>query len=507
MRSHPRVALSAAALAVAVSMGVGGCAAPAAEAPHSIRIGISPDNLAQADLTNARTWVISVSTVYETLFKSFQEFGGFQPHLATGYELSDDWKSVTLTLREGVTFTDGEPFNAEALKTYLEGMAEVEHWSFKPKWDEVSPTLTVENDTTLTITAEEGMPPYNASFLGDLFGNVPIASPNVLDDLEAATAEPAGTGPYILESITPEVGASYVRNDDYWDPDAAPFETVDLIVFADDVAALNALTSGQVDAATVPRSSAAQAISQGLTINEPRLPGPGVMLIIADRNGVTNPAFADERVRQAMAFAFDREAINENLNQGYGRVSSQVFVETQPEYVPGGDDRYSYDPERARELMVEAGYADGFELVIPSQAGFSAWEPIVAQYLGDIGIRVTFETMEPAAWFDAAANSTEYPVSMFVLGLGFWNALPVAIDLLNPFKVTDPLVDELWPKAQVGPLAAASEARAQLGEYLLDQSILIQLATPDLLWATAPGYEVESDIGYPEMPLDFQLAD
>lgn len=510
MRSCWKTALTAVSIAAGLSL-VAGCSTPADDGPTTIRIGVGNDQLVGSyDPTVTTMFPLPVRSVYDGLFEfgSGSGPGGFQPELATGYERSEDWKTVTLTLRDDVTFVDGVKFNAEALKTYLDGMHATEGWWVESYWQQVSPVLTVEDEYTLVISSEQPMHLRVFGFLALLFDSVPIASPGSLDDLAATATEPLGSGPYVIDEVTPDVGVTLVRSEDYWDADAFPYDTVEITVFTDDIAALNALKAGQIDATRLSIPLADEAANEGFVLSESL--GRFTALYIADRNGTTNPAFADQRVRQAIALAFDRETINESLNLGYGDVSSQPFFENFPEYVPGGDDRYGYDPERAKELLAEAGYADGFDLVIPSTPflGINAWEPVVTQYLGDIGIRVTFETFaDTGEFFGAATGDTTFPVLMYSEHPS--SALPVFITataVFNPFKIADPTVDELWAVIQSGPDDAANEAAAELGEYVLDQAILIPFTAPRYIWASSPEITVTHDDGYPLL-FDFQPAD
>jgi peptide/nickel transport system substrate-binding protein len=489
---------------VAVVLTVAGCTAspPSTDMPDTLRVGIAPDALAGSyDPTTLPSYLASAQAVYEPLFEldSGAERGGYVGRLATGYERSADWRTLTITLRDDVDFQDGSKLTADAVRTYLEGMAAVDEWWFKANWDGAQPTLTVTDETTLVVETPQPMSINERSFANALFTAVVIASPNALTDLAGTANNPAGTGPYILESSTPEVGATYTRNPDYYNDEEFPFENLELMVFADQIAAFNALKSGQIDVTAIPNTLAEEASSQGFLVDRPAINAGNMMLYVADRDGVVNPAFADKRVRQAMAYAFDRKTINETINLGYGDVKDQPFVETQPEYVEGGDDRYDYDPDKARDLMAEAGYGDGFDLVLPSTAFFniSSWEPIVQQYLGDIGIRVTFDTMDVGPFFDAVVNTTKYPVLMYFENS--YQTIPVFITadaIFNTsFKITDPVVDDLWNDVQTGPDAAAEEAASSLGEYVLEESLLITLATPSVLTAFAPGFKTTSQSG------------
>jgi peptide/nickel transport system substrate-binding protein len=478
----------------ALGLGIAGCSSTTpTDSPDTIRIGIKLSGMSGSYDPAAMSMSGPQDThaVYESLFESTSaiEAGGFEPMLGTGYELSDDWKTLTLYLQDGVTFTDGEKFTADALKTYLDGMAANEDWWFQFFWDLNSPTLTVIDDTTLEFSSEKPMPLHFRRFIHMLFTQVPIASPSVLEDLEAAKTTPVGSGPYVIDSLTPEVGFTLSRNEEYWDPESYPFDKMEFTVFEDEIAAHNALKSGQIDAASLTVGLAQESESQGLTLNIKTIGGTTELLYVADRNGTVTPALADQRVRQAMALAFDRPAIHTALNKDYGPITSQPFVEGTPEYVEGGDDRYGYDPERAKELLAEAGYADGFDLSILSIAGSNFPEPLIVQYLGDIGIRVTVDTKEAADFFDAAINGTSY--SVIAYGIDFPNVLPVFISpdaTFNPFKIADPVVDGYWEQIQNGPDEASEEALDGLGEYVVDQSILIVYKTTPAIWVTAPGF-------------------
>jgi peptide/nickel transport system substrate-binding protein len=485
------------ALVTALSLSVVGCASapPTTDAPDTIRIGISPDQLAGTyDPAGGLCCYLDHRAVYESLFtnNSSMEGGGFVPLLAEGYEQSEDWKTVTIDLRDDVTFVDGEKLTAATLKEFLDGMVGTPGWGLQALWDAKSPTLTVIDETTLEMSSDTSMPPYVGGLLYQLFTLTTIASPSVLDDLEGAKTDPIGSGPYLIESSTPQVGVTLVRNENYWNQDAFPFDRIELTTFADPVAAHNALTAGQIDAAKLPIPLADEAKSQGLTLNIEQAPGTNV-LFLADREGTTTPALGDKRVRQAMALAFDREAINDALNLGYGVVTSQPFIDSQPEYVSDGDTRYGYDPERAKELLAEAGYPDGFDLTILDTpfGENNVNEPIVAQYLGDIGIRVTFETLETNGYFEAAFSNPQYSATtygnLFSTTFAYY-AGPNA--LFNPFKIQDPVVTELWKSVENGPLDAANEALAELGEYVLDESFVIVYKSSPTIWASAPGFEV-----------------
>jgi peptide/nickel transport system substrate-binding protein len=507
------VRLAAASIAAALALSLVGCgsAAPSAEVPDTLRLGVGPDFVGQVYAAPGLHlyFAYDVSGQYESLFArhSSTALGGLVPLLATGYEQSEDWKTVTITLREGVTFVDGEKFTAAGLKTYLEGMGALDEWWMSYYWNEYAPTLTALDDTTLEITSDKPMSLVEQRFLHLLLTWLPIMSPKVIDDPEQPN--PAGTGPYVVESSTPEVGVTMVRNEEYWDPEEFPFDRIELTVFADEVAALNALISGQIDATNVSPALADEAKEQGMTINLSEVSGGSAFLHIADLEGTVVPALADKRVRQAISLAFDREAINESMNHGYGVVTSQPFIETQPEYVEGGDDRYGYDPDRAKELLAEAGYPDGFDVDLLCLAGASDTQiPVVTQSLADIGIRATTECLQYDAWGDAISKPSKYAIQLSGSPAQMVVSLFAASDAgLNSFKVEDPELDDRWATMQNGPSAAAETAADELGEYILDEAMFAVFAAGKASWATAPGFLVDyvlepdlTDFAYEDRP-------
>jgi peptide/nickel transport system substrate-binding protein len=499
--SHSRLTqlLSSLGLAAVVVVVATACTGPAEESPSTLRIGEDSTSLVQDFGLNRLGMypaTVAAGAVYESLFTNGSG-DEFDPLLATGYERSDDWKTLTVKLRDDVTFTDGERLTASGLKEYLTGLAALEDWGTKPLWDTHAPELTVRDDTTLVIHSEV---PFDFRVLGlaySLFISLPIASPSALVDLAASAATPVGSGPYVVESITPEVSMSFVRNDDYRDPEAYPYDRIEIIVLDDEIARLNALTSGQIDAASLSFALSAEAEKAGFVRtygDDEHSLNPA--LIVMDRNGTVAAPLADQRVRQAIALAFDRDAINEAVNFGLGTAKSQMYVEGQDEYVPGGDDRYGYDPERAGELMAEAGYPGGFDLTILSSTYLAtdSWHPIVSQYLGDIGIRVTFETAPTLGSFIEDLYTSAYPVALWVDEPIQTSELYMAPGgFFDPFAVQDPVVGGLWSSILGGPDDAAAEAGAELGEYALDQAFISVFASYPVVWVTAPGIAVTNE--------------
>jgi peptide/nickel transport system substrate-binding protein len=481
------------------------CSPAESDETRSLSVGVTSAFFAGQYQPTSQMLAMDWTAVYETLLRFNPTEAVYEPLLATSFEFSEDRKTVVFTLRDDVDFSDGTHLTAEAAATALNGLiaslTEAATWAYGTYEAEFAATGEYE----LTLTSALPL----STRLGDVFSVImylPVVSPAFADDLEALAAAPAGTGPYLLDEVTPEVSATFVRNPEYWNPEAFPFDDLEIVAFADTIAGLNALKSGQVDAVNIDAAAAADAENAGLRINT----GPGRMtgLWIGDRAGAIQPALADVRVREAIGLAFDREAINDSINQGFGTITNQPFLPSSPEYVEAATPEY--DPERARELLAEAGYADGFDITIPSTTflGINAWEPVVTQYLGDIGVRVTFEPFADIGAYFTAAQGDTYAVLMYsedptvAMEVYFLPRAVFAYDTYDDDEWRD-LADTM----ATGTLEESAEATSKLGELVVGQAWFTVFAAPETVWASREDVVVTLGAG-PSVWIDqFDLAD
>jgi peptide/nickel transport system substrate-binding protein len=427
--------------------------------------------------------------VYEPLALWNALTGEITPVLAETVSLSEDRHHLSMELRQGITFTDDTPLNADGVKQFLDAVYNDDTYIWH---------AALASGLEIEVTGEYSLEFHADRPIDNSFGlSLGIASPTAyLESPDTLVEHPVGTGPYVLDEVVPEVSATYVRNPDYWNPDAVDFDTVVFRVIVDPVAGLNALKSGEIDAAPIPPQFAAEAENSDLAVYYPPFEG-GTMIVIWDTVGAMVPALGDVRVRQAIAMAFDRESIVENVQNGLGGASPQVFPEGHPGHVEGGDERYPFDPERARELLAEAGYPDGFDLVMPSYpAGLnpqlnSALEPVIQQSLADIGIRVTYEPIEDFI-------ELGYPVPtmpIFHWDQGYEGIYLYQADLTGTQwnGMLDAHARELLDAVVSGTTEESNAAWAEFGEYSLEQAWVIPVTqSASGIIATDPGIEVDT---------------
>ncbi|RBM21856.1 ABC transporter substrate-binding protein [Prauserella sp. PE36] len=411
VRRSRRAFIAAATVAI---LALGACSSPTASQPGgeaaelTIGIASAPRSLDPAQLdggTQAYIW----GSVYDTLLYYDNE-GKLQPNAAESWEYSDDARTLTFTLRDGMTFSNGNPVTAEAVAANLERNKATPG----QQQSKMSSVDSVEAPDPNTVVVRFSAPDQSFIYNMALDAGV-IADPETVDEPRTPT-DPVGSGPYVLDTSASVSGSSYVlkRREDYWNADAYPFATITVRVISDQAATLNALRSGEVDVSTVPMSQLDSFKSPEFSIASNASTSAGY-LNLADREGKRLKPLGDLRVRQAINMAFNRSEIVDKLLFGSGSPTNQQFGLKSEAYDPDLERLYKYDPEQARKLLAEAGYPDGFDVNMPSTPVSQAFEPTISQALGDIGIRVSWDPT-PAQNATAAVAAGEYPMYFFLVG-------------------------------------------------------------------------------------------
>lgn len=438
MRPRPRALIAAALTAVLIS----GCAAgtpesQSAEGEITVALGASPVNLDYTSSSGAAIPQALLYNVYESLFK-LDANGELQPLLAEDYAISEDRLTYTLYLRQGVTFSDGAPMDARAVKYSLDRLDE---WTTAPGGllSVIESTAIVDDHTVnVHLSAPDNMLLDNLAGPGGT-----VFKPGTEDEL-ASTA--IGTGPYMVESYTPGTTLRMVANDNYWGGEP-PAERLTLDYYADMTAQTNALLSGGADVGLALQSP--ELLSQfeddpAFVVHEGTTNGEMVMPINMRRE-----PFDDLRVRQALRHAVDGDAVREVAAEGYGAPLNSLVPPTDPWY----DDRpdpYPYDPDRARELLAEADAEDlVIDFKVPSSPVYQTTAQVVASQLRDVGLDVRTETLEfPAVWLAQVFSGHDFDITVI-------NVVEPkdVVQFSNPdfvYGYQNPEADEILNRARTG---------------------------------------------------------
>lgn len=364
--------------------------------------------------------------------------GNQVPGLAESWEWNDTVDVLTLNLRQGVNFHDGEPFNAEAVRANFERQTTWEgslHVGLLASVDsvEVLDEYTVEYRLNRPNAALTGV-------LSNLAGM--MASPAAFD--QDFSTYPAGTGMFRLESYRPNELIRYVRNDDYWDPDAQKLAVLEIHSISDDRTRLNGLLTGALDIASIRGARLIdEAVDAGLRTAE----GPNLEVIQIYTNRAMEP-FSDENFRRAVNHAIDREALAEGIGGNWSYPTYQLFPEGYWAHAPGLNE-YAYDPDLAREYLAQAEVEPRFTNVHIIDSAPPGITEAVTAMLAEVGI--TMENLQTEA--AGRRNLPFAPEQEAEAMLVEWAGRPdpsMTLELLmpgtflNPGDDTTPELQELW---------------------------------------------------------------
>jgi peptide/nickel transport system substrate-binding protein len=378
-------------------------AQPGAAGTLVVGVVAEPVNLDPAQVTDLNSNRVS-RRVAETLVAFAEESTRIEPHLAESWTISGDGLTYTFKLRKGISFHDGTPFNAEAVKFSIDRQINPDHpfnklgkYPFAGYFFGNVKAVEVVADDTVQFVLKEP----RASFLSVLAaGAASIVSPTAARKYGADYAlTPVGTGPFRYVSWDRGQRVVLEKNPTYW---KFPVK-LDRVIYrpiVEDQARLTELLTGSLDLIVgVPPDFVAQ-LDGNAKIGLLKQVGAHVWYL-----GINNQKkpFDDKRVRQALNYAVNKEAIVRDVLKGTGAVSrGPVLPDTW-----GADPAlkaYPYDPERARKLLAEAGYPSGFSttLWVPeSGSGMQspvAMSTVIQSNLKAVGVNVTLQTMEWGAF-------------------------------------------------------------------------------------------------------------
>ena len=469
MRKYLIAAATAAAL-LTTATGCAGGSSSASSQPTTLSLSqiAAPDSFAPGNFgTGPNSQYLQ--PVYDSLLRN-DEKGEPTPNVATEWSYDATQTTLSLTLRDGITFTDGSKLDAAAVKTGLEaakkgtGEAGGQLRELKSV-DVVDPT-----HVKLILTAPD------PSLLPNLGGNAGMLASPAAVGKESLKTVPVGSGPYVLDKAQTQAGNKYVytRNNSYWgDKKSYPYDTINITVFNDNNAMENALRSGQIDSAVVPSKDVASLKSAGLNVvSLPAYTTSGLFLF--DREGKLAPALADVRVRQAINYAFDRDAIVKQAYGGAGTSTAQLFSTDSSAYDEALNGKYTYDVAKAKQLLAEAGYANGFELKMPDVSPiYPAQQAATTEALKAIGITPVYEPVNGQTFISDLLGG-KYPAAIFGLDSHrSWDIAQLALapeSLWNTLHVSDPKVVSLIGQAQKETGDQQVQTFKKLNEYVVDQA-------------------------------------
>ena len=451
--------------------------------------------------TSARTVRL---LVYRGLF-NYDEQGVASPELVENYVISDDGLTYTFTLRDAV-FQNGDPVTAEDVKFSLERILNPETGAtFANLLSNIS-EITVVDEKTIALTLKIVLAPF-IDYLA--LPKSAIVSKSWTEEHDGdLSGNPMGAGPYRLVEYSEGQRIVLEKFDDFYNADNVVTQQIIFEFYADGTSRVNALLSGETDIIEyVPWKDVSQ-ISSSSDYQILGGTGPFMGLIF----NTTFEPFSDPKVRQAVAYAIDRSVVINTAFSGQGVPIFGMAVPTSSiAYDARFDNYFEYNPDRARELLAEAGYPDGFtaRLLSTSQYDFHQQTAVAVQAeLAKVGIQLDLDLPD---WATRLEQNLAGDYDLLVVGTAGDIADPDyltdyyqsgAIRLNNAPGFADARVDELL---QLGRSTLDPDERraiyAELQERVLDLSPLVFL-----MWRSQSYAAAADVVGFEPLPgfLSFQ---
>lgn len=450
--------------------------------PQVFRVAIST-NIDTFDPHGTRSFAVAnvVDFMVDTLIKADVD-GNIVPWLAESWEYADEGKEIIFHLRDGVEFSDGTPFDAEAVKYNLDRFNDPEVLSAtKFPYNLVKETIVVDPLTVkfrLDAPSNQLLPAFSNT-------NIAMISPaSIPAGSEAYIAlgdqAPVGSGPYVLKEYVKDDHVTVTRNPNYWG-EPPYYDEFEFYIVPEAATRESLLLSGEVDLAVAPPITDLPALETN--------PDVVVMKGISNRViflgiNTTHEYLKDPKVRQALNYAIDKEAIVKNVLLGNAEaVVSPMpkgffgFCETQPVY--------TYDPEKAKAMLEEAGVPEGLELRFYSSTGrylqdFQVSEA-VAGYLGKVGIQANVQTTDWGSYMSLLTGKQPEEVATDLYFLGWAGGYPHGSHTMTMFQTGTFFNAGFYSNPEVDELVQLADSTADM-----DQSAEYYCQANQTVWEEAP---------------------
>ncbi len=389
-----------------LTIALGGCAGGKAgddsSLDSSIVIGIPQDledSLDPHEAVAAGTKEV-LFNMFEGLLKPDSE-GNLNPAVASEYSISEDEKTYTFKIREGILFHDGTKVTAGDVKYSIEKCADASNGdalNVAAAFSNIE-AVNTPDDSTVEIVLKE----KNTDFLSYL--TVPV----IPEANKEPRTNPIGTGPYKYVSRSPQENIIVERFDDYWG-EIAHIRDVTFKVSPVDTVVMD-LEGGSIDMYARISSAQADQLSDNFNVEEGTMNLVQAMYLNHD-----NEYFSNKLVRQAMCYAIDEQEILDLTSEGKGTIiGSSMFPAFGKYYMEELGGQYPHDVEKAKELLTEAGYPDGFSFTVKVPSNYQPHidaAQVLAEQLKEVGITANIELIEWDSWLSDVYSDRNYEATV-----------------------------------------------------------------------------------------------
>ncbi|MEU9949807.1 ABC transporter substrate-binding protein [Streptomyces sp. NPDC047939] len=447
-----------------------------------------------------------VPLAYDSLIRLGPK-GKFVPGLATSWKyVGEGNREFQLTIRKGVKFADGTPVTVDAVVKSLK-------FTFADPASPVAPTVGKVNSVeasgadTVTIKLAESNPSLEW-ILSSTAHTSSVISAKGLANSKALGHRTFGAGPYVLDekATVSNDHYTYTPNPHYYNKSAIRYAKIVIKVVSSPNAALSLLKTGAADVAQGDVNTVQSAKSANLKTYSTLVAQTGIML--TDKAATGAKPLSNKLVRQALNHAIDRKTIVEGLLHGTGKPVNQVGTPGTPDYLDSEADRYAYDPEKAKSLLAQAGYPNGFRA---SMVVFNANPPTgdVAQAVvsdwAKIGVKVDVVNAADGAKYQAEYLSKKHAFVSY--GYGYQPFFLYAKSFYLPapgviYSVDDPELKSLVKRSDAAAPAEQQSLRDQATRRAVDLSWTVPVTSFSVFYYTSPKVKgVDVDLKRPLLDL------
>jgi peptide/nickel transport system substrate-binding protein len=466
---------------------------------------------------NVDIWILS--NLFDRLLEPSADGKSVVPGLATGYQISDDGLSFTLTLRQGTKFSDGSPITVDDVKWSLDRARDPKNGTWNFLLESID-AIETKGEDTVVLHLKHPDPSLAAALAIFNSSIMPMkqfeATPGATDaDKAKAFAEhPIGSGPFVLDSWQRGTEMVLKRNPYYWQmgEDGKPLPYLDELHFQiipEDSTRILKLQAGEVDGAEFIPYARVGELKGDPNLNMELFPSTKVTYLSLNirptlKNGKPN-LLADERVRQALNYAIDKSALIKIVTFDVGTPMRSYMSSSTPLF-HGDAPAYAFDLDKAKALLKEAGVADGAEvgaMALAGSADDTATLSTIQQMWAAVGVKLTIEQA------DNATMVSRYDAADFQVQTGYWTD-----DIGDPTEITsyfayfpttesqhsgynDPTIQDLYVKSQKETDKAK---RAEM--YRQIQDIYLKAAPIMFLYETPYAVALRKSVqGFVQIPL------
>jgi peptide/nickel transport system substrate-binding protein len=347
-----------------------------------------------------------IHPVWDTVI-AYDKTGMPLPKLTT-VDISPDGKTMTFNLRKGVKFHDGTDFNADAIQYHIKKFK-----FLRSSFDPIT-SMDILDPNTIRFNLQTPCPNLIQKLGGSLWGG--INSPTALQKAPISIDNKdhiAGTGPFKFVNYMRDANIKLTKNTNYWDSGKPYLDAMEYKFYADPTSALMSFQAGEGQILfPIQPKDAVDLKAQGFNI----VAGSGTIAVLCPDSKPGSP-WSDKRVREALEYAIDKETLCKTIGYGFWTPQYQPSPSSKYSYVPGLLER-KYDKAKAKQLLTEAGFPNGFETTIFTVTGSDQTVPTSIQgALAEIGIKAKIDTKTNPAFMEQGSKGWTNGLRYFSPGL------------------------------------------------------------------------------------------